>query len=206
MPPPVVGLTRPAASPTASSRVAIGARDGPSGRILSRGSRHGVRRRSNRARVRSANVAEEPLRARLAHQAEPRVRLAVTLERNQPGEAARRHGATEVDFDIGGALDRLLELGTLHEAAWNAESELAVETIVRATGEHAGAGAKRGPSSMPIVTPLSSMSTVRTRVPLLSSAPAARPTRRAPGRNARDRPPRPGRDRNPPPRRCRRPR
>ncbi len=78
-------------------------------------------------------------RARLAHQADARVRPAVALERDRPREASRRHVTAEVDLDARRTVERLLELGALHERARHAEAELPVEAIVRAAGEDAAA-------------------------------------------------------------------
>ena len=50
-------------------------------------------------------------RARVAHQAEPRVRPALALERHEPGESSGRDLASEMDLDAVQSVERLLAVG-----------------------------------------------------------------------------------------------
>ena len=86
-----------------------------------------LQRRRERAKT-SAGVA-------LAEESDPRIRLAVALERHNPGKSSRCYLATEMNLHSIEAGKRDLELRAMHEHARNAEPECAVETIAGAAGE-----------------------------------------------------------------------
>src|SRR5207237_636899 len=173
MPPPVVGFTRPAASPTASSLGPKVLATGPSGRILRRGSGHPSSAMSNRERTPPANA---PVRHGNRSHARRTAKLgaggaaAIGKRLIEPGAiddrgvhaialhgdrtAVRRHEARR----LGGVEDRLtwdVELGEGLEAeqaravSGNADARMLFEDhhVVTALGELARRDQPGGPRS-----------------------------------------------------------
>ena len=153
MPPPVVGLARPAASPTATHAIGVGALHRRERQQLQaraaprRAPLHGARR------ARRAYVAEPrspPCRSPSARRApsptSPRVNG--TIHANPRG--ARR--PVQIDLDVVHARERRLELRALQIGARHAEAELTVEAVLRAAGQDADAAADRVVGDPPTAT------------------------------------------------------
>ena len=192
MPPPVVGLARPAASPTATTRSRVGA--------LDRRERQHLQARAGRV-ARSAPWRSRETRARYAWN-----RIAARVGRHQPHARHLRHsprvngtihanprGArllSEIDLDVVQARERHLELRALQIGARDAEAELAVEAVLRAAGQHADAAAivavAVADRDAAVTPPLTAIAA--TRAPRADRRAGARPrARRAPDRTGRDR-------------------
>ena len=207
MPPPVVGLTSPAASPTASSRVAVGARNRTERQDLE--SRIGpavASATSKRARSCVGEIAKAAERARLAHQAEPRVpavpsRSNGTSQANPPGATSRPRCTSTSAGTVAAAYSSCALCTKLRG---DAEAELPVEPVVRAAREHAGARAHRRGRRRRRSTRRRRRSRSCGRARRCAARRRRRGSRRrAPDRTARDRRPRRARSRRRRRRRCR---
>ena len=143
MPPPVVALTRPAASPTASTRVGVGAWDGREREhLLARRQRRTVRSSRVDAPARrdvARQAAEEVASLAVTHQADARVRAGGPHDRDRPGEAAGRHVPAEPHFDVAQTSGRQFHLGRLKEHRRQAHAEPSLDRVLRAARQHAGA-------------------------------------------------------------------
>ena len=177
MPPPVVGLTSPAASPTASDAVGVGAA-APGRAAASSAAAPAIdvavdRRRASHSDRR--NAAKRSPAARLAHQADARVRRAVAAKRHQPRESGRRDVAAEPHFDVGDRSGNGVSSCALcRNTSRHAEPELAVKPVVGAAGQHAGARAstRRRRAATVTRTPMRSDGDRSTRLSSRTSAPA----------------------------------
>ena len=173
MPPPVVGLTSPAASPTASTDRRRCAHRRRAAGSSAAGRAHDVADPVARA-MRAAIPRNRSARASLAHQPD-RGRTCDRRARTAPPtriRAARSARPKWTSTSLSRA--RHLELGASGgRSRGDAEAELAVEAVVGAAGQHAGPRRiVAAPSLRPIATPSPSTATARTRAPDRCSAPA----------------------------------